>query len=501
MKALFKFLIITLISVMALIGTAFASPINVEDINVQKVNGEFVVLVTLDNLNPVAGDHSKLSFSIEELGTEKDMGFYVVDTNDTQVLQFSLSEITDSYDSLKLGNDYIVTASTDGNSMSTAFLFGSEKTTDGLDLIFDSVRVDGVEVSTLSDLQVMNGDSLRISLLFSALGNFDDSRIMVSLDGYEHSPIVGTTEIFSVVEGKQYQKSIMVNLPSDMVTQKNYKLRIYGANDLSGLTYKEFEVYIDTERHRIDVLDIVMTPSSGVEPGQNLIASVRMKNRGQKSQDSVKVIVSIDELGISESSYVSNLNTNEVATSDDMLLYVPESASAKSYPVKVTLAYNDGYTQTSESFSMNVLSPKLVEEQNLLVSMDNNIELKAGEENTFEIVIANPNDESKPISIASLDAAWADVEVSPSLAMVKGGDSKTFTVKIMPKEAISGEKDLVLTVKEGSKVVSDLKVSTYVEPAEEELNLINIILAVLLIIAIIILLSLVITIAKRRNDK
>lgn len=114
-------------------------------------------------------------------------------------------------------------------------------------------------------------------------------------------------------------------------------------------------------------------------------------------------------------------------------------------------------------------------------------------------MVANPNSQATPISLAALDAAWADVEVSPSLAMVQAGADATFTVSVTPKSAIAGEKDLVLSVKEGTNTAADLTVNTYVE-GSDELDMTNIILAVLLVIAIIVLLALVVTIARRKGD-
>jgi len=345
----------------------------------------------------------------------------------------------------------------------------------------------------------MNGESLVISLRMSAQENFDDARLMAFVEGYEHSTLVASTEIFAVKNGISYVKTLTINLPTDMKSEKNYKLRIVGANDLSGLTYKDYTLYIDTQRDRVDVLDLVMTPSSGVEPGQNLVSNVRLKNRGQQSQESVKVTVEVSELGVKESSYLSNINPNEVATSDDMLLYVPEDAKAGEYVAKVTLSYNDGYTDSTKNYPFTVVSSKSFVEKSLLVSFKNNLDLTAGTAKTFDVVIANPNSASKPISLASVDNVWADVEVTPSLAMVKAGESTTFKVTVTPKTAVSGEKELALSVKDGAKSISEIKVSTYIAPSSG-INWVNVALALLLIIAIIILLALVVTIAKRRNN-
>lgn len=502
MKNLFKNLIFALTVMLVLASSAFAAPIQVSDIKVQEVNGEYVALVSLDNLNTNSSPYTKLFFLIEDLGTAQDVGVVTIDTNETEILQYNLKEVFSNYNMLKKGSVYELTVSTEfSSSMTESFLYGPETDSEGLGLAFEDVIINGVEVRG-DTLSVMNGENLEVKLVYTALESFDNARFNLFVEGYEHSSLVESTEIFSVVQGKTYTKTMSIELPNDMNTLRDYKLRITGANDLSGITYKEYDVYVDTQRNRVDVLDLVMTPSSGVEPGQNIIANVRMKNRGQKDQDSVKVYVEIADLLVSESSYVSNLNSDEVATSDDMLLFVPETATAGQYDVTVRLVYNDGYEETTDAYTINVLSAREVEEKNLLVSFKNNVDLEASVETSFEVVIANPNSESKPISISALDNAWAEVEVSPSLAMVKGGDSETFTVKVTPKSAISGEKELPLVIKEGSNTVSELKVSTYVAPAAEDsqINWVNVALAVLLIIAIIVLLALVITIAKRKGS-
>ena len=69
-----------------------------------------------------------------------------------------------------------------------------------------------------------------------------------------------------------------------------------------------------------------MSPSTGVEPGQAVIANVRIENRGQKVQDTVKTIVEVPALNIRAESYVSNLGVATSRTSEDMYLGVPRDA-------------------------------------------------------------------------------------------------------------------------------------------------------------------------------
>ena len=496
MKAVKTVLTLIFVAMFAMVG-AQAAPVTVQELSIQENDGNYQALVTLAN-GPTGDELTKLTIGIDELGTTHEE-IVEVENNQTQTFVFDLSEVVTDYDALERGETYTLTLSTDDNSQdSTAFLFKTAKTTGGLDVIIEEVRVNSVEVADDDVLQVLNGESVEVELQLFAQENVEDSRFRIFIEGYEHDTILSSTDIFSVKEGRTYVKTLNVQLPSDMQSQEDYKLRIEGANDLSGLTYKEYTLYVDTQRDRVDILDLVTTPSSGVEPGQNVIANVRLKNRGQQSQDSVKVSVSVPELGITESSYVSNIDNEEVTTSDDMLILVPETAKAGQYQAEVSLTYNDGYTSTVEEFTFNVLAPKIAEEKNLLVSYSNNVELEAGKTTSFDIVVGNPNTNAKPISLSVEDGAWADVSVSPSLAMIAGGSDNVYTVSVTPRSAVEGEKTLSLTVKEGTQVVDTLEVNTYVESSQ--FDLLNILLAVLIIIGIIILIALIVAIARRRND-
>lgn len=484
-----------------LVGVAHASPIEVDNLKIEEINGEYIVLLSLQNEDINSGNYTEVSFSIDELGTSKNMGVVKVDTEERVTKTYKLREITDSFELLKKGETYTLTGSTDDDSeMTKSFLFGSSDDTDGLNLIMERISINEEQVRDIDTLQVLNGEELQVSVRFSALENFDNARLRTFIEGYEHSPIMSSTEIFSVREGKTYVKTMTIDLPDDMRSEQNYKLRIEGANDLSGLTYKELDIFVDTQRHRVDVLDLITTPSSGVEPGQNIVANVRLQNRGQQAQESTRVVVSIPELGISEASYVSNLGKGEVATSDDMLLFIPSDAKAGQYEVEVTAEYNDGYDSSNQTHTLNVQQAQVPQEENLIVSFDENIDLRAGEANSFDVVVANPNQESKPVSLETIDDTWADVKIDPNMRMVSGGGDAVFTVTVTPKESIEGEKDLVLSVRDGSDPVSEIKVSAYVE-AEDTVNWTNVVLAVLLLLAIIVLLALVIVIARKRNEE
>lgn len=504
MNKLLKIMAIMLVAMMTAVASSFAAPsITVESVSISEDDGDYVAVVALANpdLGGAGEEFTRLSFSIDELGIADETQIIEVPENTSrQLFQANLRDIISDYESLEQGETYTLTVTTEADTQgeSISFLYGSQRSSEA-SVEVEKIEINDIAVSSNDVLDVNNGDTLEVQMQIYAYETVDKARFEILVSGYEHKSLYAVSdEPIKLVEGTTRYVTLSLDLPTDMDNEEEYTLEIRGRDGVSEIS-EEYTLYVNTQRDRVDVLDFITTPSSGVEPGQTVIAEVRMKNRGQKDQESVRVNVAIPELGISESSYVSNLGRDEVVTSDDMLIFVPEEAAAGQYQVVVTLEYDEGYDESFSTFTMDVLSPRLVEKDNLIVSFNNNVDLVAGEAKSFNIVVANPNSEATPISLSSLDAAWADVEVSPSLAMVQAGADATFTVTVTPKSAVEGEKDLVLSVKEGTNTAADLTVNTYVE-GSDELDMTNIILAVLLVIAIIVLLALVVTIARRKGD-
>ncbi len=496
---------------MFILISAASAAVSINDFNIEKSGSGYNVIVSLENsLNST--DYTGLTFYIEELGVEKVMNngnLYALSGNSTETKKFSLEDIVNDISLLKKGEVYNVKVQATYNNnvldeKTVSFLYGDDLAEENLGLIFNKIEINGIEATTLSNVEVMAGDTLTLDMFFEATKNVEGARLRAEIDGYEHEVLTDTTEIFKIVDGTKYSKELTISLPEDMDSEEVYTLRIFGVGDLSGITYKEYRLYVNTDRHKIDILDFITTPSSGIEAGQNIIANVRLKNRGQFAEDSIKVTVSIPELGVSESSYVSALDKDESVTSDDMLLFVPQEAEAKEYDVEVSLTYNDGHTQSSKNFKLNVLPTIRESEKPLVVSFNNNLQLEAGKTKEFEVVIANPNDDSKPISLGVVENVWADVEVSPTLRMIEGGKDASFVVKVTPKEEVSGEKSIGLLIKEENRVIKEISIDTYVNKVEKdegfEYNIVNIVLAVLLVIAILILLSLIASLIRKNKD-
>lgn len=495
-----KFLVMLMVAILSL-GAVSADPITVESVNVQEVSGEYVATVLLENENTSSGVDTLLSFDVNGVVSSQ---YVTVDTaSSTQ--SFELVDVLSNYDDLVVGNSYVLTVSTDNSSDSEPFVFGSISEDSGLPVSISSIKVDGSTLTDYSSVSVDNGDVLEIQISYLSQKDADNARFRAEIEGYEHSTITDATNLFSVVKGVSSSKTLTLQLPSDMESQKAYILRIYGSNDLSGLTYKEYSLYVDTQRHRVDISDLVMSPETGVEAGQAVIANVRVTNRGQKVQDSVKVVIEVPQLNIRASSYVSNLDIGEAITSEDMYLGVPTDAGAGVYTANVYTQYNDGYTQSQATFDFVVLASSNAGNDRLIISADADSKLVAGETTNVEIVVGNPSSQSKAISVVPTNMDWAAVNVNPSFGMVQPGADKSYNVKVTPYEDVRGTQTLSLLVKEDNVVVKELSIPVVFEDSKEDskegINWLNIVLVVLIVLLVIVLLVLLISLLRGKNTE
>lgn len=482
------------------LGTAYAN-ITVESVNVQEVNGEYVATVLLENANTSLGVDARLSFEVSGIVSQE----YVTVNTASSTQSFELVDVLSNYDDLVVGNSYVLTVSAENSSDSEPFVFGTIAEDSGLPVSITTIRVDGTTLLDSSSLSVDNGDVLEIQVSYLGQKDADNARFRAEIEGYEHSTITDATNLFSVVKGVSSSKALTLRLPSDMESQKEYILRIYGSNDLSGLTYKEYSLYVDTQRHRVDISDLVMSPETGVEAGQAVIANVRVTNRGQKVQDSVKVVIEVPQLNIRASSYVSNLDIGEAITSEDMYLGVPTDARAGVYTANVFTQYNDGYTQSQATFDFVVLASSDAGNDRLIISADADSKIVAGETSTVQIVVGNPSSQSKAISVVPTNMDWATVDVDPSFGMVQAGADKSYNVKVTPYGDVRGTQTLGLLIKEDNVVIQELSIPVvFEESAKEEksgFNWLNVVLIALIVLLIIVLLILLISLLKGKNNE
>lgn len=336
------------------------------------------------------------------------------------------------------------------------------------------VPVDVYEVKINGDV-VNNGDDIRTSIdrdstlqiriKLKALADADDVEIMAWIAGDEHhTPFVDSSKTFDVEEGVLYTKELMLNL-DNLVQMDNYKLRIMVSDRYGASKVYNYNLKIEAGKHAVMIRDVTFSPSAEVVAGKGLITTVRVKNVGLNTEDSIKVTVSMPELGISATDYIDELESEDSVSSEEMYLRVPACAEAGTYTVRVTVDYDDGFEQVSKDFDMDVAASDTcgagatqATGKTIVTIGSQEQDITKGTGVVYPITLTNTGSTTKTYSVTVDGASWADVTVSPSNVIVlEGGETETVYLYVSAKDtAKAGEQMFSININSGSETLKQI---------------------------------------------
>lgn len=387
----------------------------------------------------------------------------------------------------------------------------------GLDVLW--VKVDGDEVENGHDLYTSfdrdQDMTVKVKVLSHEMNDFVE--ISATIFGNEHEKISDTTDVFEVRADTMYTKTLRLSL-NELVDDEEYKLRVIVADRNSAVKVYNYNLKIDALRHSVKIRDVTFTPANEVRAGRALLSVVRVKNYGEKDEDSVKVRVSIPALGISATDYIDELESEDSVSSEELYMRIPECADEGEYTIRVTVEYDDGYKETSKDYSVFVVESDTcnaeggegtTSEKTMITVATESQDLAAGKGGVvYPISLSNEGSQSKGYTI-SVDGAddFATVKISPANVLVlNGGESKTVYVYLTALEgAEQGPHPFVVTITSGADSQQITLNANIVEGADADggwdsvkrgLEIGLIVLVVLLII-----LGLIIGFTKLRSDE
>jgi len=351
------------------------------------------------------------------------------------------------------------------------------------------VKIDGdivTETGTNFILDVDRGDDLNIKVKVKYVldepnkpSTLDDVQIESVLRGIDsRDKVDDITDVFDAKANVTYVKKLTIPL-IDKIDQDGYSLRIRISDRDSPTVEKTYEIDIGTKRHDVEIRDVVLSPDTEVKAGRALLATVRVRNRGDKDEDGVKVVVRIPDLGVSAADFIDELekegDDDDQATSEEMFLRIPDSAETGEYEVVVDVFFDDGDKKNSVVTSIFVLGqdkavakPKTEEKTIITVAVGKQNVVGAGAEVAYPIALTNAGTSSKTYTVSADGAAWANFRVSPSnVLVIDGGDSKAFTVFVSADaNAPTGDQTFTVTISSGDKVLKQLPLNINVQEGQ-----------------------------------
>ena len=327
------------------------------------------------------------------------------------------------------------------------------------------VEVDGTTLTsgtTILDLERGNTFEVRVEVTSNV--NVSDAQIEASLAGIHNEDVEDTTGTFDLEAGVTYVKRLTLELP-DRMDQDNYNLRVRLEDRGEGQAQSEYDLKIDTARNYLTVKDVVLSPGDEVKQGRALLATVRVKNLGEKDEEGVKITFSVPSLGLSASDYIDEIESDDSMTSEELYVKVPNCADIGSHTYEVEVEYDDGDESITETGSIYVTEGDVCElsedaaPTTLVTVGPATQDVAQGASAIYPVTLSNGGSEAKSYTV-SVDGTveWATSSLDPASSVVlQPGESKAVYVYVSANEdATSGEHMFTLSITSGTETLKQV---------------------------------------------
>lgn len=305
-------------------------------------------------------------------------------------------------------------------------------------------------------------DELEVSVELVSDVDVKNVEVKTELNGLEHDKdqARADTESFDMKAGVTYVKDLTITLPTRMEQGKTYTLRVRASGQSGSEVNKDYNIYVNTEMHGMLIKDVIFSPDTEVEAGRSLLTEVQVKNVGMRTEESFKVKVSIPDLGVSKSAVVDKLKSDETTTTEPLFIRIPDCAAKGSYPVEISIEYNDGDDSVVLEKTMKVVGsnsctavPEKTETKTQ-IALPSAQDVAAGSEVVFPILLTNAGSSSKTYSVVVRGAeSWGTVRVEPGMTqVVNAGQTSAVYVYVTPnKDTALGQKVFFAEILSGSE--------------------------------------------------
>lgn len=221
-------------------------------------------------------------------------------------------------------------------------------------------------------LNIERDQDFELKLELFAVNDVKDIEIRAFISGYEFNDIKSISDRigpFDFYENVTYVKKMTLSLPDDVDTD-DYQLRLVISDRFNEQVTYNYALQVDSQRHDVKIEDITLS-SSSVKAGQAVLASVRLENLGQKTEDDVKVVVSIPSFNLSGTDYIEEIKVDKQEETEEVFLKLPKCAAPGVYDVNVEAVYNDGHDKVSDSAKVTVVEDETCNPAPIVVVQQN----------------------------------------------------------------------------------------------------------------------------------
>lgn len=356
------------------------------------------------------------------------------------------------------------------------------------------VEAEDAKLSNTSLRSIEKPESnLDVRIKFTSNIAMDDFQVEASLRGEERDTIEDITDSFDIKKDNSYSKELMLKLPLRMETGP-YDLRVRFTGRTGGTQEFVYPLDIESDRHLMQIRDVVLSPLDEVKAGRALLVSLVLRNRGEQDEKQVAVRAKISALGISAVDYIKEIEyegqDDDAAKSEELFLRIPEDAKSGDYTLEVEVEYDEGDKMLRETRTIKVVGSEektTMAAQTVTVATEAQVVSAGTAGVSYPVTITNSGKSAKTYTVDVSAPEGLSAVVSPSnVVVVNGGETKTVFVQVSAMSgAQAGSHNIGLSVmSDGSVVAQKILMASVAKQAsvKKALEVALIVLVVLLVV-------------------
>jgi hypothetical protein len=232
-------------------------------------------------------------------------------------------------------------------------------TASALPITFEQVKIDGVELrqDQVTRLDIEKNQNYDVDVLIEAHQDIDDVEIKVFVSGFEYSLTERAEDHkgpFSL-EADEVRKFTFTVDFSDEFDQDDYLLRVMAFDRNDEESVGRYPIKLDVPRHSLKIEDVIFYPETRVESNDALMTSVRVENNGEKTQEDIKVRITIPDLELAASTYINEIEAGDEKETEEIYMRMPKCGTEGLHEVEIKVTYGEGHYQVSDRSYINFL--------------------------------------------------------------------------------------------------------------------------------------------------
>lgn len=378
------------------------------------------------------------------------------------------------------------------------------------------------EVSANFVREFDRNQEIEVHVEFTANETVDNVQVEAEIFGHRFKDkLSDVTHAFDVVAGVSYAKDLKIRLPYRL-EPADYRLRVRVAGRDTETVEKAYLLKLEAEQDAMMIDDVVFTPANSVEAGRAVLATVRVRNIGKDDDNKgIKVSVGIPELGVSDTSYVDELESDDATSTEELYFRVPSCARPGRYNVVTKITFDFGDETVERQDALEVVAGGSCEqsgagdntqsnERTVLTVGPSTQDVAAGQAGAvYPLTIQNAGRTAKTytVSVEGVDS-FGTVRLDPSNVLVlQPGEAKAAYVFVSAREGTAaGVKPFSVTVSANGETLRQFVLNANVvapqqseQPTESDTLQTALKVGLVVLVVVVVVLGLVVAFTKMKG--